>query len=397
MAYDFVRLVWPHYDRLFRTSLRQSGTEVKFNHFLAIIALTIKLQTYVLDAKAFLMLSTKIGIPDWDEMAGDFGQAYGLAAARWQQKIDSIETIASGLPCIKGVAAEVSRMKSPFFPIGGDGVLVVPFELPPGQLNQTIADFDSSRIKEIFTKIDTILELLRGDFSNEIAAMKHHMPYTLGDVTWTEVMATTPDAFKTDGLLNSDFNTLNVAGNEGDDTYVNVIYLNEDSTSLDGFLDGTQTIDQTAITVSSSLHTVFPQSLPLLSMLSSTVWVADSDLVDKEFALITPHVTGLATIPYRKPGKISLKKFGNQAATSLDVSSGLEHLIRSLSAPSYKVDGNELYQPLGNKTTIDLDIYLNGLEWFTMYVFDVSIVTAIDSLSQTSSAPVVHSAVASIR
>jgi hypothetical protein len=357
----------------------------------------IKLQSYVLDAKALMALANPIGLSDWDEIAGDFGQAFGLSQARWQKRLESVMITAAGIPCIKGIATEVSRIKSPFFPIGADGSLCVPMELPPSQLNNTIADFDSSRILEIFTKIDTILELLRGDFSNEVAAMKHHMPYTFGDIPWTDIMAPTPDPFKTDGLLNSDFNTLNVAGNEGDDSYVNVVYINEDSTSLDGFLAGTETIDQSKVTVNNGLHTVFPETLPLLSMLSSTVWVADSDAVDAEFALLTPHVTGLATIPYRKPGVVKLKKFGNSAEDYLSLTAGLEHLRRPLLAHSISVSGVDLYMPSANRTTIDLQVYLNGLEWFTQFVFDVTVVTAIDSLSQTASAPVVHPAVAGLR
>jgi hypothetical protein len=397
MANNFVDVIWPHYDRLFRSSVKQAGTEVTFNNFIGAISCLIKLQSLMIDVKTYTQLANPIGIDSWDEVSSNFGVCLKLYDKSLERRFDRLKQIADGLPGIAGIVNEVKRIKSPFMAIGGEGALTVPVEFFP---NSSYSKFSPSVhiSTNLMNEIENIIEILRGDFADVIGAMKRHMPYTLGDLDFTAKLPITVDPFKTDGFLNSDASTLNVSGNEGDPDDVNTIYILQDASGV-GFIPNVYTQDASKITFSNRIHTVFPDGIPLLSVMSSSIWVADSDAVDAEFALLTPHIVGKIGIPYYvNTGVGVLTLFSDTDGDTVFSNEAFAHLIRPTLSHSVKIGGSgTLYMPFAKPTTLDFDAVVSGLDWFTGAMFDLPIVTALDTLAQTSFAPVVHPTVAALK
>jgi hypothetical protein len=376
--------------------VKQAGTAVTFQSFLTINALTIYLVSYIQDAITALKLREPIGNPDWDELRHLYTSCNGLHGKAAERRLESIIEVASGLPGIKGVVSEIRRMMSPFMAVGGRGTITIPYSCLSVMEGLTIAP--SSSYTSILTACEQILAVLRGDYADEIASMKRHMPYTLGDCDFTSSLPTTIDPFKTDGIVNSNFDVLNVSGNESDESQVKHILVDEPAAAA-GFLwyDPTQVIENAV--VHNMFHTVVPGGVPALSFLSSSLWLADDDVLDKEFALFTPHMWGIASIPYQLTHQqmSTLVIAGDlQEHSTLDERGYLADALGLQTVSSF-ADSVSFYVPFAQRATLDLDACIKAVQYIVDISFDFGQVASIDELSKTSMAPVTHPAVAATR
>jgi hypothetical protein len=389
MAGRFVSKVWPFYDRLFRSSVKQAGTDVTFNQFVAITNATIELVSLIRDMLHLKWLAETPASESWSQMQNVFGIVHKLHNKSFERRLENIIGIASGLPAIKGIISETVRMKTAFIPVGGEGSMVIPYEssLSGGTVSST-----SFSVEFCLARIEAILSALRGDYADEVAAMKRHMPYTLADTNFVALAPTVVDPFKSDGVINSDMTYNNTAGNNGDESTVNALVINEEADTI-SFIPYGASQDMSGIDVTNELHTVVPGGMPLLSFLSASIWIADNDLVDKDFALLTPHLWGNAYIPYDiQTGGISY-----YTQDSNVIAEDYSHLRGPLSM-QLSVQGSEtFYFPYGRRTRVDLDACLNGLYMFTDQLGDISVVGGIDELGKTAFAPVVHPAIDAVR
>lgn len=346
LASVFVSQVWPVYDRLFRSGIKQAGSDVSFNSFVACIIQLTQAHSYILDCITYLKWSEGVGVRDWDDLSGNFSDCFQLHSTSFRRRLENAMNQISGLPCIKGIVHETVRMKSPFMPLGGDGTIVQPVELMPAD-NITVArTAPTSVIINFVNSVESALTNVRTQYPDELAAMKRHMPYTYGDCNAFSLLPLAADPFKTDGFNMSAFEALNVAGNEGDESDVTSIILNEDALGT-GFLPGVFTQDTTSALLKDRLHTVFPSELPLMSILSGSVWVHDNDVIDKAFALLTPHIVERPQIPY---WSTSLDSFRFLAFAGGDIPDNRTHLTRALGRHTYGHSGDTIYAPFANPT-----------------------------------------------
>jgi hypothetical protein len=392
IARRFVQSVWPFYDRLFRTSLKQAGTDVPFNSFLAITILTIELQSLLLDFKHYKQMSEQSGHPTWDQLANTFGTCFKLHSAATVNRFNGLVATAAGLPGIKGLVSEIVRMKSPFMPITGNGSITVPVENMI--TNSTTTDAPNNvLIDEVLKRCELILNVIRSDYSDELAAMKRHMPYSLGDLNFMASLPVVADPFKTDGLMNSSFNVLNISGNEGDPETVKRLAMNVDADGV-GFIPYNANLVQPTSELH-YLHTTMPMEIPFLSFISGATYIQDNDGIDAEFALLSPHAIGKAAIPGAFPSLYNGMLF--QTFTSADIAMADFHHVPALSA-QLSYDGTDLfYMPSARPVNIDLESVLIRLDKFVEYSFDLNVVGMLDVLAQTSGAPVVQPAVNAVR
>lgn len=392
IALDFQARVWPYYDRLFRATVKTATTPVTFNIFTSYIALCTTLQSRILDLVNMIKLRDGIGIRDWDDMSGAFGSSFGLFNKTFERRVEKAIEIASQFPMIAGFANETRRMKSMFIPVGGEGTVCVPIEDMVANNASTLIPNNNWR-DDIINGIERILSELRGDYAEELAAMKRHMPYTLGDINAFVPLPLTVDPFKSDGVINSDLKVLNVAGNNGDPADVNTIYINEEAAAV-GFLPDTYTEDSSLAAPHNALHSVLPGGLTTLSLMSGSLWVSDNDAIDKEFALVTPHQVGHAWVPSFAP---ALNGINFTPFTADTIGAANYGFVQALSQQTWVTSGERIYSPYSEPVTPDLEAIVEGSLEFLHMSCDLDVVGSIDYLSKTSSASVVHPAVAKVR
>jgi len=394
LADRFTRVTWPSYDRLFRTSLKQAGTDVPFNSFLAVTFLVIELVSLLTDVMSYRKLASRIGIPKWDELSNAYGLSYKLYPKSVERRIESILEVMLGFPAMKGMVHETMRMKAPFVATVGEGVLTVPFEVAMNDNQSATKSAQSDFVLNILTRMELICAILRGSYSDEIAAMKRHMPYTLADCGVGNEFPVTIDPFKTDGFMNSSFKVLNVAGNEEDPAANRSFIMTEDASDV-GFIPYNLDVEEMTGTVN-TCYTVFPDSIPFGSILSSEVYISDNDLIDKSFAMLTPHQIGYATIPYTNADYTGITHITFRYDENSIVPDYF-HLLDAILAMRAYETGTEFYMPYGSPVNVDIDAVIKGLNIFMDMVTDLSIVNTIDKLAQTAGAPVVDPAVHAAR
>jgi hypothetical protein len=392
LAHTLVQRIWPHYDRLFRTSLKQAGTDVPFNSFIAVTCLTVELHSLLMDVRSYLMLSNPMGIKPWDELSNLFGQSYNLFNRSLTRRFEAIVELASGFPAMRGMTMETKRIKSPFMPTTANGSITIPLEAMMTSANSATRTSTDSIVSDILTRCELITNVLRSSYADEMAAMKRHMPYTLGDADFMGALPIVPDPFKTDGLMNSAISLINVSGNEDDAGESNTFTLEQDASEV-GFLPFNFTMTSDPINVFAYVYTVFPQSIPFGSIMSMELYVEDSDATDKEFALLTPHQFGYAAIPHVNDTYDGIDVY-YQSNYFIAQDNGLvrEALCMQLGG----VMAN-LWLPDGEKVNPDVDAILSNMKIMMDAVCDLHVVSGIDRLAQTSGAPVVNPAVHSLR
>jgi hypothetical protein len=391
-AWRFVTNIWPFYDRLFRTSLKQAGTDVTFNSFVAITSMEAELVSLLMDAIAYIQLGEPTDHTDWRQISDMWSRVYSLQSATPKRKLESNLAIAMGLPCMKGMIQEVIRMKSPFMTTFGKGTVNVPLEYVVNKASSVVVG--AQNITQLFTRIEVILTVLRSEYADELAAMKRHMPYTMADAGLGSVLPVIIDPFKSDGLLNSTLVPRNVSGNEGDPTE-STLLMSVDASEV-GFLPYDLAIDQPAESdVVNQIHTVMPDAIPLLSLMSQTLYVKDSDAVDAEFALLAPHLWGNAIVPSLDPTGALLHHTLFDDVSDMDDT--MIHLIEPLSLQRASIGGTDYYMPFAKKVSIDIDEALKGLYLMMEAFADHNVVGAIDKLSQTAAAPVTLPEVRNVR
>jgi hypothetical protein len=389
LAHRFVQSCWPHYDRLFRTSLKQAGTDVPFNSFVAITCLNIELQSLLLGVKTHLMLAEGIGIRTWDELANTYGQCFNLFNRTTSRRFENIVNVASGFPAMKGITMEVSRMMSPFMATTGNGTITVPVEEIPLAAQNSTKSSSSSFVTDALTKCELIIAILRSSYADEIAAMKRHMPYTLADSGFINTLPIVPDPFKTDGMLNSAISTINVSGNEGDAaSFTNHLTMTSDAADV-GFLPYTLEVSEADSAIAHK-YTVFPDAIPFGSLMSSEIYIEDSDVTDKEFTLLTPHIIGAVSIPGTNTAYTGIN-FTAYTNHGLDFS--VFYLQEALSLQWVYYDSETFWLPDGHPVNVDIDGLLSYLYNAFEVACDLPVVSRIDKLAQTSGAPVVNPAV----
>jgi hypothetical protein len=391
-AWRFVTSIWPFYDRLFRTSLKQAGTDVTFNSFVAITSLEIELVSLLMDVISYINLGEPTDHTAWRELSDMWSKVYQIQTATPKRKLESNMAVAMGLPCMRGMIQEVIRMKSPFMTTFGRGTINVPLEYVVYK-SGSVAGYSQS-LTNLFTRIEVILTVLRSEYADELAAMKRHMPYTLADAGLGTVLPVIIDPFKSDGLLNSTLLPRNVSGNEGDPTE-STLLMSVDASEI-GFLPYDLSIGQPPDSdVANQIHTVMPDAIPLLSLMSQTLYITDSDAVDAEFALLAPHLWGNAIIPSLNPNGVLMIHTLFDDITDLDDT--LIHLVESLSIQRASIGGTDYYLPFAKKVSIDIDETLKGLYALMDSFHDHNVVGSIDKLSQTSAAPVTLPEIRNVR
>jgi hypothetical protein len=391
LAAYFVTNIWPHYDRLFRAGVKQAGTEVGFNHFLAVQCKLLTAVNRLIDIQTMFTLAEADFGREWERLQNTFGRANKLYVKSLLKRYENLVKTLVSMPAIRGLFNENARMRAHFSPVGSRGSLTVTLERYDVPILNN-ADSPSNMVENWLTEVDDITNELRSDYADVVASMRRYMPYTLGDSAYVMLPGISVDPFKTDGLINSDFTYNNVSGNEGDETTVNSIFLNQDASEF-GFTSTEISQDvATGDTLANKLHTVIPGGIPAMSLWSSSVWMFDNDALDKEFALFTPHMWGAAFI-YTRTSAYNLTRIdftgGNMA--------GMTHLAGPLSVQVMNVDGTDVYSPIGTPTTIDIDAALTAFYPMIEEAFDVRVIRNIDGLAQTSSNPVVHPAVHAAR
>jgi hypothetical protein len=395
IAYRFVTQVWPFYDRLFRSSLKQAGTDVEFNSFLAITALTTELTSLIQDLNVYLGIATVEDSMSMMELASLFARSYGLYNRSYTRRYESIVMTAAGLPAMRGLTAEVIRIKAPFMPTVSRGSVTAPVEVMPLMGDTPTVSSNGTLVSDILTRCELIVNILRGEYADDIAAMKRHMPYTLGDAGFANQHPILVDPFKTDGLMNSYFHVLNVAGNESDPDRA-VLYMLQDAEGV-GFLPYDVTLDLDPTNVERTLHTVMPDALPALSLLSQSLWIADNDALDEAFALLTPHIWGAACVVYVNATYTGVLYYQFGQASGANLQPFNWHLGDAICAQMANYNSETFYMPSGQRVNLDVDASLKAIYQFVEDMTDIKVVATIDTLAQTAAAPVVDPAVHATR
>jgi hypothetical protein len=393
IAFRFLSNVWPVYDRLFRSGVKQTGSSVAVEEFIAITLLILEAQSLVLDIETHFYISNGVGIQAWDDLSNIYGtttKAYAASTVRrYERALQRLEM----LPAITGLLEEAVRIRSPFVPLGSAGNVVVTLEnIDKIKAGMAIAG-GNTVLTDCLARIELILDILTSEYADVVASMLRHMPYRVGNANYRKMLAPTVDPFKTDGIINSDFEVLNVAGDNDDPDYENYLLVDGPGV-VSGFLESSYSLDVTTDTVRNKLSTVVPGGMPALSFISSTVYLKGDSLVDANFALFTPHMFARALIlDHQATGVL-----GAHLQTSQALATNRAHLWKALNFQVLDIGAeSDLYLGNAKEITPDLDALINAINYLVDKASDLSVISGIDVLATTSYAPVVHPAVDTMR
>lgn len=386
VAHRFTQSIWPSYDRAFRTSLKSLGTVVTFNEFVAVTALTMELQSLLLDVQMYIQLSNGIGNPVWDELANQYGESYKLQSRTFLQRVENSALVAAGIPALYGVVREICRMKSPFILPSSRGTVLFPVEYTISEAASRTSQ--SSKVHNAVTKIDLILSILRGEYADQVASMKRHMPYSLGDAGFMDQLPIIIDPIKGAGVINFVGNPRNISGNEGNLDPVFSLMIQQDAAAV-GFLpiDATfQHDDQPYIDYDEVkfFHTYNPVGVTLGELASSAIYLRDNDVTDREFALAGFHQWGIAVIPSDDGTYAGI----TWEALNANVCESYPWIADALGLLIVTLDTNVYYMPEAYQTTLDAEGIIRGFRDLLHLFMDTPQMDQFDELAQASAAPV---------
>lgn len=386
MARTFLREVWPRYASLFSYGLNKTQTAVGFAEFVYVIGRQLKI------AATYTDIINMMFVMDQTESFGAFRRNSRILRnsllpmrASIRERMDQVESAMSRLPTIPRMMQETARIKAPFVSaLGTLPNLCVPYT--DSTLGTTV--IPSNYLDTLLTKLETAIQSLEVEFHETLNEMRLRMPATMGDFFSRDMLEgkVIIDVFKTEGRLNSNFVEKDVHGDTGDPAAYPFFKMT-DSAIDDGFIDWNSDferndyIDRTAGESDSNAITrsmTWMGLAPIFSgnsLISSSIWVVDTNLVDNQFTLISPHmwsvarVAGSTLVGSPTPDLLAINNYY--------VPEDHKHLLRGVLGRLIQEDTDEFYLPEGTPHRVIPEEVLRILSEAADYFFDIESVTAI--------------------
>lgn len=386
MARNFQREVWPLYASLFSYGLNKTNTAVGFAEFVYVMGRQIKLAaTYTDIINMMYVLDQTENFGVFKHNARVMRNSLLPQRAAIRERMDQIEGALKRLPTIPRIMQEVARIKAPFVSaMGALPNLCVPYT--DSVLGTTT--IPSNYLDTLLTKMETAIQYLEGDFHETLNEMRLRMPAVMGDFFSRGMLEgrVIIDIFKTEARLNSIFSERDVHGDTGEPNNYPFLKMTTEGIS-DGFIDYSADFERNdiiALTAGESDANAATRSRTWMSLspifsgaalISSSIWVVDTSLIDDRFTLISPHMWSEARVAgFSLVGSSTINLL---AVDSFYIPESYKHLIRAVLGRVIQEDTDEFYLPEGFPQRVVPEEVIRILDQAADYFFDIGSVTAV--------------------